>query len=167
MGEQSGELALTMVLVDKIEPPDQPLVQPVEKPSNITSDIADIKMVSIHGGSFRMGDLQNYRKDSDEKPVHDVTLSGFDMSIYEITQGNYKALIGSNPSYFSGSDDLPVEKVSWEDAVIFCNKLSEQAGYEKCYNENSWACDFSKNGYRLPTEAEWEYACKAGTETKF
>ncbi|MFC1509175.1 SUMF1/EgtB/PvdO family nonheme iron enzyme [Candidatus Omnitrophota bacterium] len=126
-----------------------------------------ITFVTIPGGTFRMGDIQNYNQYDYEKPVHDVTISGFEMSIYEITQGQYRAVIGSNPSHFSGSDDLPVEQVSWYDAVKFCNRLSEQMGYEKCYDESSWACDFSKNGFRLPTEAEWEYACRAGTETYF
>ncbi|MFC1607140.1 SUMF1/EgtB/PvdO family nonheme iron enzyme [Candidatus Latescibacterota bacterium] len=130
-------------------------------------DIGDITFVTIPGGTFRMGDIQNYGQRSNEKPVHDVTLSSFEMSIYEVTQGQYQSVIGTNPSYFKSGDDYPVETVSWYDAVKYCNKLSDAAGLERCYNESTWACDLSRNGFRLPTEAEWEYACRAGTETKF
>ena len=113
-----------------------------------------------------MGDIQGSGYDI-ERPVHDVTLDGFEISKYEITQGQYKSIIGLNPSHFSGSDDLPVEYVSWNDAVKFCNALSDTAGLDRCYDESTWECDFSKNGYRLPTEAEWEYACRAETTTEY
>ncbi|MFC1552900.1 SUMF1/EgtB/PvdO family nonheme iron enzyme [Candidatus Latescibacterota bacterium] len=127
--------------------------------------INGITFVTIPGGSFHMGDIQGGGY-SIERPVHDVTLSAFEMSIYEITQEQYSSIIGTNPSSFSGTN-LPVERVTWYDAVKFCNALSEAAGLDRCYDESTWECDFSKNGYRLPTEAEWEYACRAGTETKF
>ena len=123
-----------------------------------------IKMVPIPFGSFQMG--SNDDRDS-AKPVHMVTLDEFEMSKYEITQGQYEAIMGENPSWFSGSDDLPVERVSWYDAVRFCNSVSYLVGFDRCYDETSWECYFIKNGYRLPTEAEWEYACRAGTTTKY
>ncbi|MFC1693696.1 formylglycine-generating enzyme family protein [Candidatus Latescibacterota bacterium] len=132
-----------------------------------THKIQGITFVTIPAGTFRMGDIQNYNQYSQEKPVHDVTISSFDMSIYEITQDQYQSVMGSNPSSFKFGDNYPVEEVSWYDAVKYCNRLSDAAGLDCCYEENTWECDFSKNGFRLPTEAEWEYACRAGTETKF
>lgn len=104
-----------------------------------------IEMVWIARGSFKMG--SNNGSD-DEKPVHRVTISeGFYMGKYEVTQKQWQAVMGANPSYYKG-DNLPVEQVSWEDAQEFINKLNEMNdGYK----------------YRLPTEAEWEYACRAGT----
>ena len=124
-------------------------------------------IVLIPGGTFKMGDIQG-KGDNNERPVHDVSLSSFKMSIYEITQGLYQSVMGSNPSYLKlYGDNYPVDKVSWYDAVKFCNKLSDKSGFGRCYDESTWECNFSKNGFRLPTEAEWEYACRAGTETKY
>ncbi|HUU28405.1 MAG TPA: SUMF1/EgtB/PvdO family nonheme iron enzyme, partial [archaeon] len=124
----------------------------------------EIILVSIPAGTFQMGSNSG---ESNEQPVHTVTLSTFQMSKYETTQGQYQAIIGTNPSYFTGDDNLPVEQTSWYDAVTFCNKLSEAKGLEPCYNLDTWDCDFTKNGFRLPTEAEWEYACRAGTTTNY
>lgn len=142
--------------------------------SDVTTEVVTasepipLTFVTIPGGTFQMGDIQNYNQSSDEKPVHDVSLSSFQMSIYEVTQGQYQSVMGSNPSKNRGvGNNFPVYNINWYDAVRFCNALSEQEGYEPCYNESTWACDFDKNGFRLPTEAEWEYACRAGTETMF
>ncbi|MBN1293186.1 MAG: formylglycine-generating enzyme family protein, partial [Candidatus Latescibacteria bacterium] len=129
-----------------------------------TESKTEITMVSIPAGSFQMGSNNG---ESDEQPVHTVTLDSFKMSGYEITQGQYFSVIGTNPSHFTGDDTLPVENVSWIDAALFCNRLSDKEGFDSCYNETSWECDFSKNGYRLPTEAEWEYVCRAGTTSKY
>ncbi|MFC1508943.1 SUMF1/EgtB/PvdO family nonheme iron enzyme, partial [Candidatus Omnitrophota bacterium] len=124
----------------------------------------DITMASIPAGSFMMGtDEGDFR----ERPVHIVTLDAFEMSATEITQAQYEAIMNTNPSSFTGDDRLPVETVSWYDAVIFCNTLSDLACLDRCYNLISWECDFTKNGFRLPTEAEWEYACGAGAGTKY
>jgi formylglycine-generating enzyme required for sulfatase activity len=124
-------------------------------------DPVTIEMVSIPAGTFQMGQA------GVDEPVHQVTVSAFQMGRYEITKAQYPAVMGENPSRFKGDTQRPVETVSWEDAVTFCNKLSEAAGLQSCYDLSTWACDFTKNGYRLPTEAEWEYACRAGTTTNY
>jgi len=103
----------------------------------------------------------------DEKPAHAVTVSPFQMSETEITQTQYQELMKSNPAFFKASGANPVERVSWFDAVTFCNRLSEKAKLDPCYDLKTGACDFSKNGFRLPTEAEWEYACRAETGTDY
>jgi formylglycine-generating enzyme required for sulfatase activity len=101
------------------------------------------EMVFIEGGTFKMGSEAGY---SDEKPVHMVNLSSFRMAKFEVTQVQWKAVMGSNPSSFSGCDNCPVESVSWNDVQQYLQKLNAQTG----------------KSYRLPTEAEWEYAAKGG-----
>jgi formylglycine-generating enzyme required for sulfatase activity len=120
-------------------------------------------MVFIPAGTFTMGSpTSEANRDSDEGQ-HTVTISqGFWMGKYEVTQGEYLAVMGSNPSWFQPTNataDLnrPVEQVSWDDATNYCGKLTEQA-------RNAGKLP-SGYGYRLPTEAEWEYACRAGTTT--
>ncbi|HKQ77042.1 MAG TPA: SUMF1/EgtB/PvdO family nonheme iron enzyme [Blastocatellia bacterium] len=108
----------------------------------------EIEMVHVPGGSFLMGSPENETGHNDkEKPRRSVTVRGFYIGKYELTQAQWRAVMGGNPSHFKG-DDLPVENVSWNDAKDFCRRLSEMTG------EN----------YRLPTEAEWEYACRAKTD---
>lgn len=112
---------------------------------NFTESVAglNIEMVAVQGGSFQMGSNAD---DSDEKPVHKVSLSDFYIGKYELTQAQWKAVMGNNPSHFKG-DNLPVEKVSWNDIQEFIKKLNQKTG---------------KN-YRLPTEAEWEYAAQGAS----
>jgi formylglycine-generating enzyme len=116
-----------------------------------------------------MGNTGAYSGVSNELPLHTVTLSmRFYMSITEITQAQYRTVMGTNPSYFSG-DNLPVETVNWYEAVAFCNALSMRDGFTQCYtiNGTNVTCNWTADGWRLPTEAEWEYTCKGGTSTDY
>ena len=128
----------------------------------------DDGFVWIEGGSFLMGspEAENWR--IDDETQHEVALTGFWMSPYEATQAEYRQRMGVDPSSFSG-DGLPVENVSWMDAVRFCNEKSRAAGLTPAYaiDGETVVWDRAANGYRLPTEAEWEYACRAGTTTPF
>ena len=120
-----------------------------------------LEMVSIPGGKFLMGteegEIERLVKKFDweyfrcEKPQHEVTVKPFYMGKYPVTQAQWQAVMGNNPAEFKDSLQNPVEQVSWHDAVEFCQRLSEKTGRE----------------YRLPSEAEWEYACRAGTKTPF
>jgi formylglycine-generating enzyme required for sulfatase activity len=106
-----------------------------------------LEMVSLPAGEFTMGSSEsNY-----EKPPHQVKVNSFAIGKYPITQAQYEAVMGTNPSHFKNNPQNPVESVSWNDAKAFCQKLSQITG----------------KTYRLPTEAEWEYACRAETETLF
>ncbi len=127
------------------------------------------EMVKLSPGRFMMGSSYG---DDDETP-HPVRIShSFSMGKTEVTQGLYKQVMGKNPSKFSScGDSCPVEQVSWYDVVTFVNKLSELEGLEACYEINgenvSWPRGLSCKGYRLPTEAEWEYAARAGLSTTY
>ena len=106
----------------------------------------------------------------DESPTHQVTLStDFYMMKSEVTQGVYQQVMGNNPSLFSGSN-RPVETVSWYDAVEFANALSNQQGLVECYNISGNSVNWSNpncTGWRLPTEAEWEYVARGGESYKY
>jgi len=124
----------------------------------VDSTIVEINksMVYVEGGSFWMGaqssnnTLISYdsEAESDESPVNNISLSSYYIGRYEVTQNQWKAVMGSNPSYFIG-DNLPVEQVSWDDIQVFIKKLNSLTGYT----------------YRLPTEAEWEYAARGGNKS--
>ena len=109
------------------------------------------EMVRVEGGTFRMGATseQEDEAESDEKPVHSVTLSSYYIGKTEVTQALWQAVMGSNPSCFEGSD-LPVEDVSWNDCQEFIQKLNRLTG----------------RNFRLPTEAEWEFACRGGNNSR-
>jgi formylglycine-generating enzyme required for sulfatase activity len=136
-----------------------------EEPFTTTTVVTDsgVEMVLIPGGWFPMGSDEG---PEDQGPVHRVWVDTFLMDKYEVTQDQYARFQMSDPSRFQGGR-LPVEQRTWIDAIRFCNERSYQEGLEPCYDEETLECDFDANGYRLPTEAEWEYATRAGTETRF
>jgi len=114
----------------------------------IVHEATGIELVFIPAGKFLMGSPAGEAQRDNDETQHEVTISKpFYMGKYEVTQGQWQAVMGSNPSYFKGGDRLPVETVSWDD----CQEFLRKAG----------------TGLRLPTEAEWEYACRAGTRTPF
>jgi len=110
-----------------------------------------LDMVYIAGGSFLMGSPEGEHQSQDcERPQHPVTVPELWMGKYQVTQAQWEAIMGDNPAYFKGAN-RPVERVSWDKCQEFCRRLSERTGKR----------------YRLPSEAEWEYACRAGTTTPF
>ena len=143
-----------------ISPPTNPPKPPaninvnINPQSSFTEDLGKgikLEMIAIPGGTFLMGSPENEaERDSDESPQHQVTVPSFFMGKYQLIQAQYEAIMGLNPAHFKGKN-RPVECVSWDDALAFCQKLTQKTG---------------KN-YRLPSEAEWEYACRAGTKTAF
>ncbi len=149
----------------------------------------DNKMVSVAGGTFTMGCTpeQESECEDNEKPAHPVTLGNYQIGQYELTQGEWNQLMGSNPSFHQDCGDYcPVEQVSWYDAIVFCNRLSESEGLSPCYysdagfsqvygkSGDNWTLPNSgavfwresADGYRLPTEAEWEYAARGGNQSQ-
>ena len=120
-----------------------------------------IEMVCIPAGQFTMGDASG---EDDEKPAHTVRLSNFWIDTAEVTQQSFQALMGKNPSRWVGPD-RPVDRVPWLMAIQYCNMRSAREGLKPCYDLATQKCNFAADGYRLPTEAEWEYACRAGTTT--
>jgi formylglycine-generating enzyme required for sulfatase activity/TolB-like protein len=133
----------------------------VQREQERRAQAAAAGMVLVPAGTFLMGSKSG---ESDEKPVHQVTISApFYMSKYEITQQEWGKVMGNNPSYFKG-DNLPEENVTWYEAIEYCNRRSVNEGLTPAYivNGTNVIWNRSANGYRLPTEAEWEYAARSG-----
>jgi formylglycine-generating enzyme required for sulfatase activity len=135
--------------------PAAPATSPATQPAGeLTLDLGNkvtMKLALIPAGKFLMGSPADEQERFDDETQHEVTISRpFYMGVTEVTQEQYEAVMGNNPSRFKG-DKNPVETVSWNDAMEFCKKLSAR----------------TNKTVRLPTEAQWEYACRAGTATPF
>jgi len=161
----SGKLmrkTVCLLLVLVIFPGCRRTKNPVSTPENIKTKTG-IEMVKIPGGWFNIGSKNG---SPDETPVHRVWLNSFWMDRFEVIQEQFKKFQLPDPSHFKNPKH-PLEQMNWTDAALYCNERSLAEDLEPCYDEETWECNFQANGYRLPTEAEWEYACRAGTTTKF
>jgi len=140
----------------------------MEEPKVVVVDIPKIymkqitKMVLLNDGFYLI--LVNRNSNTHRQ----IDVDSFYLGIYTVTQSEYQDVMNANPSFFKG-DTLPVENVTWSDAIDYCNRLSEREGLTPVYqrDENNVTWKKNANGYRLPTDDEWEYACRAGTTTPF
>lgn len=182
----------TPALAEAIPP--TPVLTPLSTPTEVpiltpTPELAyqneiGMEFVLIPAGEFEMGSPSGeFERDEDEGPVHKVRISRpFYMGRYEVTQAQWKTIMDNNPSYFNQCGLCPVEQVNWWEAIAYANTLSEKEGLETCYYRLSgckgkpgegMACKSIRfkgldcKGYRLPTEAEWEYAARAGSKTRY
>jgi formylglycine-generating enzyme required for sulfatase activity len=162
-------------------------------PELITTRIGQIKLKRVPAGEFMMSSnssasgydeefLDNAASEAGKKKHRVRITRPFYLGVYEVTQAQYEAVMGNNPSFFTANgrgkdrvpgqstDRHPVEQVGWLDAVKFCNKLSEREGIAPFYEIDGGkvtVADWNRPGYRLPTEAEWQYACRANTSTRY
>lgn len=138
-----------------------------ETPSGTPAPVPE-DFILIEGGTYEMGSPQDEAWRSEDETQHTVAISDFYISQYEVTQAEYQSVMNENPSSFSGGN-LPVDSISWLDAIAYCNARSEAEGLTPAYTVEGDVVSWNReaDGYRLPTEAEWEYACRAGTTTPF
>jgi formylglycine-generating enzyme required for sulfatase activity len=120
-----------------------------------------VQMVYLPGGEFTMG---SDKESPDEKPARKVNIVPFLIDQFEVTAAMFEKAELPNPSHWQGEPSMPIEQIRWRDARAYCNERSLLEGLDPCYDESKpgWPCNFEANGYRLPTEAEWEYAARAG-----
>ena len=168
----SGEpIAIPVSPAEPTPPPQsvEPKPEPEPEPSSL------VELVEIPAGVFLMGSderdpLMGSDERDPEKPIHEVRISAFKCMKFPVTRRIYQDVMGNDPGWPRGeADDRPVNQVTWYDAIDFCNRLSEREGLTPTYRRDgdnvSW--DATADGYRLPTDAEWEYACRAGTRTRY
>lgn len=132
-------------------------------------------MVKIEGGTFKMGSKDNdVAAENDEQKEHDVTIKSYELSKFEVTVWEWKQFVKANrlkmpeTPEWGWKDNYPINNITWEEAIAFCNWLSKKEKLQPVYSKRgpNYVCDFNANGYRLPTEAEWEYAAKGGNKSK-
>jgi len=172
----------THVESPKLAPPSQKPQPRSPQPMREWTNSIGMKFARIEPGEFVMGSTKGevdqlmrvfpeFKRESwdGEEAAHLVKITrAFSLGLHEVTQGEYQAVMGQNPSRYKASADRPVERVSWLDAVRFCNNLSEREGEKRHYQIHSDKVTVAgNNGYRLRTEAEWEYACRAGRSTVY
>jgi formylglycine-generating enzyme required for sulfatase activity len=157
---------------EKPKPTPQPAWLP-HKPRLVVDIPGLLEMIELPGGTFPMGspDSDDLAYDN-EKPQHLVTVSAFAMGRFAVTRKLYREILNTAPSAWQGAkddDQLPANYISWFDAIAFCNALSERQALQPCYRRVGDQVEWHRaaNGYRLPTEAEWEYAVRAGTKTRW
>jgi formylglycine-generating enzyme required for sulfatase activity len=138
---------------------------PANRPFEVVTK-SGVPMIYLPGGEFTMG---SDRGSADEAPAHRVRLSPFLMDTFEVSHDLFAKVQLPNPSHWQDHPRKPVERVRWRDAKQYCNERSLLEGLRPCYNEKTsdWDCDLTANGYRLPTESEWEFACRAGAEPPY
>ncbi len=139
-------------------------------PASVAGNVPGLEMVLVRPGDFLMGSPASEPMGKVDEVQHPVVISrAFLLGAGEVTRAEWTAVMGETPGYFPGSPDCPVESVSWYDAVDFCNALSVAAGLEPAYARQGDLVNWRReaDGFRLPTEAEWEYACRAGGAAAF
>ena len=145
-------------------------VPAVADPEPAAGDSPGIAFAEIPAGTFLMGSPATEWQSRTDEQQHTVTITRpYLLSKTEVTQRLWTAVMDTNPSYLDDCPDCPVERVSWFDAIAFCNALSERSGLEPAYSRVDSVVTWNREaeGFRLPTEAEWEYACRAGTTTAY
>ncbi|HNE39545.1 formylglycine-generating enzyme family protein [Accumulibacter sp.] len=154
------------------EPPEPPEPPAPPTPPAAARRTLSVALIDIPAGRFRMGSPPGEAgRSADEGPLHEVTLDAFACMPHPVTRGLYRKLMPQIKRNWieKDADDWPANRISWYDAVQFCNRLSDEDGLARCYEIEgtnvTW--QHAADGYRLPTEAEWEYACRAGSETRY
>jgi formylglycine-generating enzyme len=160
--------ALALGLAARLAYSGEPIAVPIEEGSDSNNEVSegDKLWVHISGGRFNMGSNEH----ESEQPIHAVTISPFLCMRTPVTRRLYLEVMGAGPGGPEGmADERPVNNVSWFDAIELCNRWSELAGLTPCYviDGDNLTWDTTKDGYRLLTEAEWEYACRAGSEGRW
>ena len=137
--------------------------------------LIDTDLIQVKGGTFKMGSKKSDESaEVDEQKEHTVTLNTFEISKFEVTVWEWKQFIKANKMKMPAKptwgwqDNYPINGITWNEAIAYCNWLSTKEKLQPCYSKKgpNFVCNFKANGYRLPTEAEWEFAAKGGTNSK-